>query len=332
MRFFIPALLFLFFFHPSASSASELFGSLKVAYNEKIEEQVRTKIQDLNKEIIQSFKADQPTVMFYKLSENLRENGFDPIEKLYAQSAKIISKKTFSPSHDFLVLHSGSGEKTSPVVSPTSPVFLTYVTLTAGVPKYVSIMESKGEPKDLAAVFIYEQIGADWFLNTFQIGTIRIGGKTAVDWFNEAKLIHQKGHMLPAFLRLAVAQQFLRPVSFIHYKIENEIKELASQCRTELEKHSYPIPLDTDPITKLINIAPRYYKGEIIPAAKYLSLIPLTDEDKIKAEAKKMVPKLEALFPGFSLQSKNVAFQVVSELPSNSQQKPPSFDLVVPVK
>lgn len=332
MKFLLQVIFFFFAVHPFALYANNLFGSVKVSFDDEIDIKTHAEIKTLNIKLLRSFKTNTPSVMFDMFDDENREKGITPIEKLYQHSAQIITSNTFYPSHDFLALYHGGGIKISPVTSPSPHEFLTYITLTPDTPKYVSIMESRNGVKDLLLVFVYEKNGMRWNLNTFHTGTHRIGGKTPVDWFHEAEQIEENGHTLPAFLRLALAMQYLRPAPFIHYRIENDIRELASRCRKELEKYSYPISLDTDPLTKLINISPRFYQGEVIPLAKYLSQISLTEEDLIRSEAKTLVPLLIKYFPGFSSYGKNMAFKAINESLTDANQSDSSFMVLIPVK
>ncbi len=331
MKIFLQIVLSLFLILPLSSSASNLFGNVKVSFDDEIDKQTRSTIETLNHKILQSLKSNKPTVMYDIFTDKMKEKGIESIEQLYQRSVKIIVNKEFHQSHEFLALHSGGGDKTAPIISNTKPEFLAYITLTSGTPKYVSIMESRNGVRDLALYFIYEQTDGNWSLNTFHVGIVRFAGKTPVDWFYDAQLILKSDHNLPAFLRLAIAKKFLRPAPFIHYKIESEIRELESQCRKELEKHSYPITLDTNPVAKLISIGPQLHQGEVIPAAKYLSQIPLAKEEEIRTEAKTLVDHLAVLFPGFSSQGQHVAFRAFNELPTEKQKNPPSFDVLIPV-
>ncbi len=331
MKIFLQILLFHFLFFPLSSSASNLFGSVKVQFDDEIDKQTRSTIQALNHKILQSFKTNSPEVMYDIFTEKIKEQGIESIEKLYQSAATTIVRNEFHQNHEFLALHSGGGDKTAPISSNTQPEFLAYVTLISDIPKYVSIMESRNGLKDMSLFFIYEQIGDAWRLNTFQVGIGKFGGKTSVDWFHDAQQLHKEGHVLPAFLRLAIALKFLRPAPFIHYKAESDIREFESQCRIELEKHSYPITLNTKPVAKLISVGPHFHQGEVIPVAKYLSQIPLAKEEDIQAEAKTLVVHLATLFPGFSSHGQHVAFRAFNELPSEEQKSPPSFDVLIPV-
>ncbi len=333
MKILLQVPLLLVLIHLFVPTVYAFSGTQQVFYNSEIDQRTRDEIQDLNSNVIQSFKADKPTVMFYMFSEELREKGFDPVEKLYERSAKLIGKHHFFQSHEYHALYSGKAEKTTTITSRTEPDFLIQITLTPDQPKFISIMETKYNTGNIVLFSIWEDIENSWHLNTFHVGTIQLRGKTSADWYHDAQQIYQKGHVLPALLRILIAQKLSRPAPFIRYVIENDIRELQTQCRKELEKHTFPITINTKPTTTLLNVAPYLYHGELIPLARYITTIELKEEEKIEAESSDLLSRLNTLFPGFSSHGKHVAFKIYSKIPGEeNSQNSPSLNMVIPVE
>ena len=194
------------------------FGGIKSTHNNEIPQELRDEIHMLNKSIISSIGENNPQYMYELFIEEVKEKGISPIKEIYQKYADVILKNNFHSSHDYHIKYLGIGEGTFPVLSETDPGFLIHVTMSNKGPKFVSMMESKGNFQDYILIFIYEKINSKWHLQTFHIGIARIAGNSPIDWYNKANNMFNKGQYLPAFLRLSVAGQFIRPAPFIQYK------------------------------------------------------------------------------------------------------------------
>ena len=56
---------------------------------------------------------------------------------------------------------------------------------------------------------VYRQESGNWKLFELALGSYRIAGKSAPEWYREARELHAEGMMLPAILRMGIAGQFM---------------------------------------------------------------------------------------------------------------------------
>ena len=186
--------------------------------------------------------------------------------------------------------------------------------------KFVSIMESEGDFQDKLIAFVYEKSEKKWFLENFRIGNVHIAGKSTIDYFDEAKDMSDKGHYVPAIIRLSVANGLLRPAPFVQYEKEKEIKELINKCNSKINEHQFPMLLDLETKPSIYAISPQFVKNDLYPLIKYVTKISFQNEEELNSEVDSMLPVIEGLFPGISRYGDYVIFRTFDEPPTSKKE------------
>ena len=304
------------------------FGQMSSFHNSEIDSNIKEEIQSINSSIISSIINNNPEYTYNLLVEEGKKNGLDSIRNLYKQLKPVVKENNFTAINEYHVKYKGLGKTTFPIPSKTEPPFFTHVECSSSE-YYVSIFESSGGFQDFALTFIYEKNNNKWLLKILHLGIMRVGGKNAIDWFQEGRRLYENDHFVPSALRLSIAMNLLRPAPFIQYQNEKDIKDLNAKNLKNIEKHKFPMPLDLDSKPLVYAIVPQFVKNELLPLVKYITKFPITDEVNIRDEVNKIHPIVDSIFPGISSYGKHVIYRAFDEIPSDPQKKYKVFGVII---
>lgn len=304
-------------------------------HNDEIDEKIRDSIRILNEKIIQSIRNNEPFVMYNLFVEEIRSQGIDSIRNLYSQFAPEIKGETFELYNEYYVVSQNWWPVQFTVLSETvaDSEFYMHVN-TASNNTYISLLKSKGEFKDFIFSFVYVKINNKWRLHIAYLGIFKIGGKTALEWFQDAQKLSEKGHNVPALLRLSIVNQFLRPAPFIQYAKEKEVVAFSNEIQAKInKKHKFPIHLSNiKNAPEIYYIEPQFVQTDLLPMIKYVTKIPLNNVSELQKEVDVITADLESIFPGMTKGISHIVYGAYPEPPTDPKKEYQGYRLTSEIK
>lgn len=303
-------------------------------HNEAIDPAVREAAHRLNAELLEAVEQEEPARVKSLFSKELRDQPAfsSQIAALLAQLPKGFSDLDFVPVNDYHVVVRRLEGGDSPVVVPsqTEPAFLVEL-LPARGEWFVSLLEPAEPPRDTLLSIRYWLEEGEWRATMFQIGLVRMGGKTAPEWFEAAQRHAAQGEAMAAYIRLQLAGQCLRPSPFITYAAQSEMGKLAGEVHEQVQsKHDLPMPLEgVDGAPLLYRIDVHTSRDAVHPAVLFVTDVALENEAALRAQAEAIVAALGDTFPGLLEGFPGVWFQAFNEEPGDPAKEYRSANLLV---
>ena len=318
---------------PSISYAG--VGTFLSTHNDEIDQELRDTIRAIANKVIESIKKNEPSVMLDLFMEEVRRQKDieSNTKKLYEQLREVVKEREFKQYNEYHVVLKKVGTFNPMIPSETEDRF-TMLIQGKSNQLYVALLRSDGDLKDLLFSFIYMKEKDQWRLQTFHAGVIGVAGKTALEWFEEAKALSEKGYHMPVLLRLQIAASCLRPAPFIEYEKEEVIIALINEARGALGQRdtlSIRLPeVETEP--EIYYIEPQFVQTELLPLIKYVTKIPLDDVPALQKEVDAITRELESLFPGITKGVSHVIYKAFSEPPTDPTKQYLSYGLTVEIE
>lgn len=314
-------------FSPIPNLYCELF-----RHNDEIDAEIRNNIHSLNEKIIESIKNNDPTIMYNLFVNEVKDKDIVNVENLYSQFAPAIDGKEFELYNEYYIV--SHNWRPVQLVVPSGTIADSEFCMRVSAPSnntYISLLKSEGEFKDFVFSLVYVKVNNEWRLNIAHLGIMNIGGKTVLQWFQEAKQLSIKGYKVPALLRLSVVNQILHPAPFIQYTKEKEIIALTSETQATIDKrHKFPIRLSSIPNEpEIYYIEPQFVQMDLIPMIKYVTKIPLDNISELQKEVNSMTTEMESIFPGITKDVSHIAYKAFSEHPTDPKKTYTCYVLTV---
>ncbi len=334
VHFVLDIVIFVILLIALFSPVTNLYSELS-RHNDEINTEIRNSVHILNERIIESIRNNEPSVMYNLFVEEVKDQGIDNIKSLYSQFSPAIEGKTFELYNEYYVVSQNWRPVQFTVLSETvaDSEFYMHVN-TAGNNTYISLLKSEGDFKDLVLSFIYVKMNNQWRLHVSHLGIFKIAGKTAIEWFEEAKELSGKGYNIPALLRLSIANQFIKPAPFIQYAKEKDIIDLSNKIRTKInQKHKFPIQLSNVKNTpEVCYVEPQFVQMDLFPMIKYVTKIPLDKVSELQKEVDAITAELESIFPGITKGVSHIVYVAYSEPPTDPKREYQGYRLTAEVK
>ena len=301
-------------------------------HNDSIPEEVRNEVHEINNKVVEGISSgDIKTLKAIELDSSIT---LGDMEKMSKQLSPVMAGKKFTSSDDYFIKYTGIGKNSFPIPSETEIPFTILLELESGKPYFASLVTTHGEHTDFALTLVYVKKKNTWKLQGFNAGQIRIAGRNAVQWFEEAKEMAQQNHNLPALLRLQMAtSQILRPAPYIQYKKESEIIELSKSLQGDFgEIHKFPLEMsELKNSPTIYYITPEFVQNDLLPLIKYVTSNSLDDKSALQDEAELMTGILQERFPGITDYYSYIAFKAFSEPPTDPKRTYKAFGVTVEV-
>ncbi len=181
---------------------------------------------------------------------------------------------------------------------------------------YVSLLLHEVDDGQLLITCIYGNYDGRWKLEVFRIGRYSYFGNTAIDIYNQAKEMYEKGDVMNAANLITLVKQPLTPAfQFFQYDKENEIKDFTRKmllaADTVFRFPNLISELKSEPT--IFNIRPLPMKEGIFPVITYGTKIDLRDTISVKKENAELQKIIGQLFPGMEKDNKYIFFQVYQQ-------------------
>lgn len=305
--------------------------------NEEIPPEVRSAIHELNGKVIKSIGAGYDEFVGDFFSKEVRDRkGFEnELKNLCLQLQPVIRKTEFVVFSEYYDAVKSSRAPNPVVISDPQEKFVIRVK-PLGPEIFVSLLKTpEGEASEYLFALVYMKSNGRWQLYGMNIGTWALGGRTALDWFEESRRFYDRGDLLAAVFRFQLMQMCLRPAPFIQFENEREMLR-STQTMMDDFRVKYPLAFSLQGVAsgpEIFSEEPVFAEGEkgFTPLFQYVTKIPLDKTDLLQEEARQMQAVFKERFPGFTEGVKRVAYRAFSELPKDAQEKYPFYGVTVDV-
>ena len=288
-------------------------------WNDHIDAESRAQIKILDEKIIEALSENNPQKLKELFSDELKKKSGNETDAFVDKVHESFKAKTYSLLDEYLAINSAMGTTATTMkgVSGKYDYKINYPVLTKET--YISLLFDSGGGNQHLVTAIYGKYGNDWKLNVLKIGDYSFFGKTAVDFFNQAKENYEKGNLIDAAIGVIMLQRTASPADKIfEYQNIQVMTEFAQKVMAEANT-KFALPktikeLKTNP--QILNITPKPMAEGIFPMVGYLSKISLKDTVALKRENDELKKVIGSIIPGIEKGKKYVFFQAYNEIPN----------------
>ncbi|GLB48467.1 hypothetical protein [Neptunitalea lumnitzerae] len=167
----------------------------------------------------------------------------------------------------------------------------------------------------------YAKVAGEWKLTRLRFGQYTVAGKTATQWYEEAKKNREKGYLVDAVNNLLLSSDVAYPIAggTWEYTLAPEIKKFyTSTLREAAKKYRLPMELSTiESKPKIINISQkRVYEG-YFPVIKYITTIDLEDTEQARLENDKIHAQIDSICKGITADKKYLFYTAINRSQGN---------------
>ena len=289
--------------------------------DDNIDPKIKEQIHKLNYEIIDGFVNNNADKVFNICSDKLLEQGKNDLSMLIQQTRQSFSHEDFKILNEFYQKNTSSNAQTNVMtgVSGEHDYLISYKALNSEM--FVSVGYFDNDLNQTSLTLIYGKYGNEWKLNIMQVGTLRIMGKDAFDWYQVAKQNYDKGYLIDAVNDLVLANQLLKPANqFWQYQKEKEIQEFGQKVMADINiNFTFPMTVDyvkTKP--QIFNIYPQGMAEGYFPMIRYTTSIDLNDTIKLKKECDEIHSKIGDLYHGIDKNKKMIFYRAFESIPTGN--------------
>lgn len=243
-------------------------------------------------------------------------------QRLLAATKEVIDPGTMEVIEEHYVRHKTAGVH-RPVVVIREPEAHTFTLPTMSGEGYLVLLGFDQGHRRSAVGLLFGKPSDSWKIWVVSVGGMySVGGKTAREWYTEARSYEARGALVPAALRMEAAAACQRPIPTMQYGFERECQKFGKDLFERFgKKFVFPIRLTEVPgDTRILRIDVSYGKGLLVPIVEVLTPIPLSDTARLEAEAVKIGAALAAHLPGYCEGTSTYMLVAYNEEPVDSQK------------
>jgi len=304
------------------------FESCKIGTNEtlkdeRINQNLKTEIEKLDKEILKAVSTNDTELLKTIMSEQLIEESKGNLNQIIEHAGEIITSSEYQILNQFYVKNSTEGINNTiqSFDGKLNDYIIQYKALNKDI--FVSLLIPKGESsEDFVITNIYGKYSEGWKLNIIQFGRYKVEGETAPELYMRAKDEYSKGNLIDAANIIYVSSQIAKPSGvYWTYKLENERKDFEEKIIKEAnEKYSFPLTIqEVETKPQILTIYPKATEEGFFPMIEYLTKIDLKDTIATKSENDQIHNIIGKTFKGIDKNKKYIFYRAFSEI---SETKP----------
>ncbi|MFA5143877.1 MAG: hypothetical protein WC522_06925 [Candidatus Omnitrophota bacterium] len=287
--------------------------------DDEIPEATRHTIHAVNNRLFMSIMDNKPDVMINMFVAEGRAGGSieADVNSSYKKLGELARGAVFTTLHEYFIDVKERGAVALPVPGDMTNKFLINVEGGNG-PLFVSLLTSNGRSRDIMIAFIYIKLNDEWQLYGFNYGLYRVGGKTVVQWYDEAQKMYKNGWEVPAMLWIQFANAFIRPVPFVQYEREAEMLDFFKRSAAEAaKKYKFPMKAVWVKNTPMIyGFDTKLDKSDkLMPVIIYVTKYNLNSGLAIQSEADAITANIEKVTPGITRCSAEIGYEAFSASP-----------------
>ena len=335
--------LLLFFFLTACSSTgtneTEEIEPVRISYGLSINSEDRKLIQQKNKLLVTSLKANdwQKTQALFS-EQNLEAQEPEQFEAFVKKAGEALESAEFELFDEFQVKTKDSlteilieSEKYNDQGINNYEIYYGSICKES----YVSLLVIDGESRDMMLTAIYGKYGNDWKVDQMYVGELRAEGRTAPELYQEAEEAYVKGELYKAFTLLSLSQITSDPGGVVFsYEIEEEMytfyDDLFTEVANELKLPSTLDIISTSPALTDIQIV-HTTDNKYFPLVSYITHLNITDNQAIEKECDELNEKLPEILPGYTWHFDNVLYQAIEDDTAKTNESLQVRILVKPV-
>jgi hypothetical protein len=288
-------------------------------WNDHIDAKSREQIKILDDKIIEAFNENNPQKLKELFSDELKKKSGNEIDAFIDKIHESFKTKNYSLLDEYLATNSSTGMTATAMkgVLGEYDYKINYPVLTKET--YISLLLDSGSGNKHLITCIYGKYGSDWKLNVLKIGDYSYFGKTAIDFYKQAKANYEKGNLIDATNDIVMIQRTATPADDIfHYQSAEAIAAFANKVIQEANAQ-FRLPKKIEEIKtnpQILNVSPIAMAEGIYPTVGYLSKINLKDTVALKKENDELKKIIGNILPGIDKGKKYVFFKVYNEIPN----------------
>ncbi len=283
----------------------------------------RAAIHAINNKLFESMKDDKPNVMMNMFVEEGRtdRNLEASVTDTYKKLGELAKGTTFEILHEYLIDAKGKGPVTVTLPGDGENKFIIAVDAGKG-PISISLLSSKGNFRDPMLCFVYLKTKDGWQLYTFHSGIYKVAGKSAIQWYEDARAMYDAGWDVPAMLWMQLVGTFIRPAPFIQYDKEKEIQDFVSKGAAETaRKYRFPFKATwVKGMPMIYSLSAQFNEKRLIPVVLYVTKYPLNRGVPIQEEVDAITSKIDKVIPGITKCGGEIAYEAYSEPPNQDKK------------
>jgi hypothetical protein len=315
--------MFFFLMISTATSFAQL-GSLKLSaqatnWNDHIDNVSRNQIKLLDDKVIASFYEGSAQKLTSMFSDKLKAAAGNKTDDLIKMVHPLVTTKDYTLLDEYLTKSPTIGGTTSVLkgVSGDEDYQVNFEIMAKQT--YVSLIIYKTPLKDLLVTCIYGKNDDGWKINILRVGVYKILGKSAFDFYKQAKVRYEGGNLIDAWNNLCMAKQTAVPAEnyFVYFKLP-EMESFGNKVDAEL-RDKFPLPMTIREIKTLPQILVEeqaVINEGMFPSVSYLTKIDLKDVKALTAENDEIKKVIGKIFPGIEKNKKYVFFKAFNEIPN----------------
>ncbi len=305
------------------SESGAAAGALNTRIDGGVSPEVAAEIAGIERAIFDGMEASDSSALRSRLAPSVLAQiesgpGFD---QLFQSLRQRLTGSSTSPFHLVHIADAPpGGDPITVALSEPQPMQLEFPPPAAEV--YVSLLHfTKGLRTQMLGL-IYGRIDGEWQLYTMNLGAYSVSHRNAMEWYREATGFASQGRTLPALMRLNVAWDLMRPLPFLRYDGEGQVRALRDELAGTLEaSHSFPIVFDdVSGSPQVLRFEPAFLGEFPTLGVAYVTGGKL-DQAAVDAEVPALAQKIEAMFEGVCHGSRKMVFTAFGELPTDAERQ-----------
>lgn len=298
-------------------------GNQDAKINNDINSDTRATIAALNKKLVDGITTGNVAAVRALLSPDMIKKIGNQLDTVIARCSKRYPAKGFEVLDEYL--STGLKKKEADTVKSQhgndNDYAIGYRAMNDEM--YTSALITKGLTVNGFILAVYGKYGNGWKINILQMGDYSIAGKTAIDYYNDAHTLYNKGSLVDATDMMIITSQLVSPGgTYFSYNKESEMKIFFSKVIDEANA-TYRLPIVISQVKttpEVFSMSPQVveetaYQG-VFPIIRYKSSIKLTDTIALKAENQALQQNIGTIFKGIDQNNQYILYQAYNTIPT----------------
>jgi hypothetical protein len=307
-------------------------GTYKALFDKDIDEQISSKITELDNIILQAILDNDTESAKSLFSGELIDSGID-IESLFSEIRAHEEGRNHERYKNVYVKMDRVGEH-RPVVAESlndeNGMIITFSGYTKEM--YVSMIKSTDESSENLFYIEYIKQKGQWQVYRLNYGSLTRFGMDANDIYQKSRTLYGEGYDIPAALYSDAFDVLIKPVPYIQYKNEEMMVNFFDGLKEEVSlNYEFPVELSENSGKQIYSIELRALKQGYVPIINYVTQTQLGDanQEKLLNEAYSINAEIDEVFPGFAKSFDYFLYKAFNEPPLNQEKDYASYASIV---
>ncbi|MEO3405528.1 hypothetical protein AAFN85_16580 [Mucilaginibacter sp. CAU 1740] len=295
--------------------------------NAHINPDIKKQIEPLNKKLIENLASKNTPGVKQLMSPVVIERSGDKLSAIVDTISNGMRSAEYSIIDEYYTINTATNARNTLTtgMDNNSGYFINYQALNKEM--FTALLAIKNETTTLMILAIYGKYDDGWKLNILNAGAYQLSGKTAQDYYNEAKKHYDNDELLDATDEMVLAARIGTPggryFSYKNLEIMNAFREKV--IKEANQKYKLPISIDdikTHP--QIFSVVPQYISGPdggFFPYVAYKSNIDLNDTTALKAENDALQKATAVIFKGITQNNRYILYRAFRDLPGPTASK-----------